>query len=310
LKLAIQYKDSLYNQERDGQILEMRALYDLERQDKTIQLLEKENAIEKHKASNQQLLMILFIVVILLLSILLYIFWRLRQTQAKTNRELAEKNQNIALQNEEIQSQAESLHEINQLKSKILSVISHDLRGPVNNLHALLELVTRERLTAEEFVQMSFKLKSNLNVTQRALENLLNWSLGQMEGIKTEPVVFNINSIVEDVAFLSEEQANRKQIIVKTDNKEPMFVEADVNQVHLILRNLFNNAIKFSKRDGEVTMLAEKKGKFCYIHIEDNGIGMTKAEVEMILNSMSISQNPEQIKRREQALGFCCVKIL
>ncbi len=308
LKIAHQYKDSLYNLERNGQIQEMRALYELEQQEKTIALLEKENAMEREKASNQQWLIVFFVIIILLLSGLVYIFWRMRRLQVKVNEELAEKNQEIALQNEEILSQAEALQSINQLKSKILSVIGHDLRGPINNLHALLELVTKKLVTPEEFMEMTVKLKSNLNVTQRALENLLNWSLGQMEGIKTEPVTFNIHSIIEDVAHLSEEAATRKQIILKADGKVPLFVEADVNQVHLILRNLFNNAIKFSKRDGQVSVSTMTKSGFCYINIEDQGIGMTKAEVQMILKSNEYFTKSGTDQEKGTGLGLLLCK--
>ncbi len=149
----------------------------------------------------------------------------------------------------------------------------------------LLEMVTKKIVTPQEFADLSIKLKSNLNVTQRTLENLLNWSMGQMEGIKTEAVAFNINSVIDDVAHLSEEAANHKQLSVKSDSKNPVFVQADINQVHLILRNLFNNAIKFSQRDGEVVITTEIKNQFCFISIQDNGIGMTQAEVDMILNT-------------------------
>jgi two-component system, sensor histidine kinase and response regulator len=278
-------KDSLYSKQKNGQIQEMKSLYELESKDKTIRLLESENILEKQKARIQQIFLISFVVVMILLAGLAYLFWRTREFQKKANKELATKNQEIELQNEEIQSQSDSLHEINQLKSKILSVISHDLRGPINNLQTLLEMVTKKHMTPEEFTDLTVKLKSNLNVSQRTLENLLNWSLGQMEGIKTVPVTFNINSIIEDVAHLSEEAATRKQIVFNKDIKQPLFVNADVNQVHLILRNLFNNAIKFSKRDGQVILHSEQKENFCYILIKDNGIGMTGAEVEMILGS-------------------------
>ncbi|MBI3219505.1 MAG: hypothetical protein HYZ44_08340 [Bacteroidetes bacterium] len=278
-------KDSLYSMEKDVKVQEMEAVYELEEKEHLIRLLEDENLIEKKTAQNQKILLLSISTIMVLLGLLSYLFWRMRGNQLNLNKALATKNQEIELQNEEIQSQSDSLHQINQLKSKILSVISHDLRGPIKNLYMLLEMVTKKIVTPEEFAELSVKLKSNLNVTQRTLENLLNWSMGQMEGIKTEPVSFNINSVIDDVAHLSEEAANHKQLVVKSDSKNPVFVLADINQVHLILRNLFNNAIKFSQRDGEVVITTEIKNQFCFISIQDNGIGMTQAEVDMILNT-------------------------
>jgi two-component system, sensor histidine kinase and response regulator len=285
LKKVSALKDSLYSLEKNVKIQEMQAVYELEEKDHIIRLLEDENLIEKKTAQNQKILLLSVTTIMVLLGLLSYLFWRMRGNQLKLNKSLATKNQEIELQNEEIQSQSDSLHQINQLKSKILSVISHDLRGPIKNLYMLLEMVTKKIVTPQEFAELSVKLKSNLNVTQRTLENLLNWSMGQMEGIKTEPVSFNINSVIDDVAQLSEEAANHKQLLVKSDSKNPVFVLADINQVHLILRNLFNNAIKFSQRDGEVIITTEIKNQFCFISIQDNGIGMTQAEVDMILNT-------------------------
>ncbi|MFN8889337.1 MAG: ATP-binding protein [Cyclobacteriaceae bacterium] len=285
LKKVSVLKDSLYSLEKNVKIQEMQAVYELEEKDHIIRLLEDENLIEKKTAQNQKILLLSVTTIMVLLGLLSYLFWRMRGNQLTLNKALAIKNQEIELQNEEIQSQSDSLHQINQLKSKILSVISHDLRGPIKNLYMLLEMVTKKIVTPQEFAELSVKLKSNLNVTQRTLENLLNWSMGQMEGIKTEAVAFNINSVIDDVAQLSEEAANHKQLLVKSDSKNPVFVLADINQVHLILRNLFNNAIKFSQRDGEVMITTEIKGKFCFISIQDNGIGMTQAEVDMILNT-------------------------
>ncbi len=302
------YKDSLYSLEKNGQIQEIQTYYELEAKNSTIQFLESQSQIEKQKAKNQQFIIIGAGVATILFALLSYVLFRMRLYQRNVNKELAIKNQEIELQNEEIQSQADSLHHINQLKSKILSVISHDLRGPINNLQSLLELITKKAVKPEEFSELLIKLKSNLNVSQRALENLLNWSLGQMEGIKTEPVVFNINSIIEDVADLTEEAATRKQIAFKMDGKVPLFVLADINQVHLILRNLFNNAIKFSKRECEVLIQVETKNKFCFIRIQDSGIGMTNSEVEMILTTQEYFTKSGTDQEKGTGLGLLLCK--
>jgi two-component system, sensor histidine kinase and response regulator len=247
-------------------------------------------------------------VVILLLGLLSYFFYRMRDVQKKSNYELAEKNQNIELQNEEILSQAEALHEINQLKSKILSVVSHDLRSPVNNLQALLEMVTKGQISPDEFSSFIAKLKSNLNVTQRALENLLNWSLSQMEGIQTERTIFNINSIIEDVVSLAEETANQKHIRIETDLKKPVFVEADMNQMHLILRNLLHNAIKFSNANGKIFFCSTTKEKFCEIIVQDQGVGMTKSEINKLLSKNEYFTTVGTSQEKGTGLGLLLCK--
>src|SRR5258706_5814222 len=244
----------------------------------------------------------------MLLALLSFVFWRLRQMQAKANLVLAKKNQDIGLQNKAIQSQAETLHEISDLKSKLFSVISHDLRGPINNLQALLDLLIKEHLTPVEFKDISAKLKVSLNVSQRTLENLLNWSLSQMEGIKTEKTIFNISSVIAEVVNLTEETAFKKQVTINNEMKNVLLVEADVNQVHLILRNLLHNAIKFSQHNDSVTISTFRNGRFCHLSIKDTGIGMTDAEVKMILNSHEYFTKSGTDQEKGTGLGLLLCK--
>jgi signal transduction histidine kinase len=283
LELAGTYKDSLYNLDKIGHVQEMERVYEMSKKDQAILLLEGQNLLEKQKSKSSNIMLLASFVVTILLIALSYFFWRLREYQRGVNKELAIKNQEIELQNEEIQSQSESLHELNQLKSKLLSVISHDLRGPVNNLHSLLDMVSKKIMTPEEFIQLSEKLKSNVSVTQSTLENLLNWSLGQMEGIKTETTSFNINAVVEGTVRLLKEVAERKRITITIESKLPISVKADTNQVQLILRNLINNAIKFSNRNSAVIISINQEEFFCKVTIQDTGTGMTELEVAKIL---------------------------
>jgi signal transduction histidine kinase len=308
LKLVNELKDSLYDMGGNGQIQEILTRYELEDKEKVIQLLENEKALQKQKSRNQNLTIGLFGVAVALLSLLSIVFWRMRQFQAKANRELALSNQSIALQNEEIQSQAETLKGVNQLKSKLLSVISHDLRGPIANLHSLLELITRQLITPEEFKKISAKLKENLNVTQRTLQNLLNWSLSQMEGIRTEPITFDINSIIKEVIDLNFENATKKNISIHFQSEESISVKADIDQVNLILRNLIHNAIKFSKSEGSINIKSEKQNAHCNILVEDQGIGMTEREVQMILTENEFFTRVGTDQEKGTGLGLLLCK--
>jgi two-component system sensor histidine kinase/response regulator len=284
-KLVSQYKDSLYNTEKAGQIQEMQSLYELELKNKTIAELGKENAQQESQVHNQRLLTFVMGIGLVLLAALIIVLVRLKNIQSKANNELQEKNRAIALQKEEIQSQAEFLQQLNNLKSKLFSVISHDLRGPIASLQALLELLTSKRLSTDEFVLFSEKLKSNLGVTQRTLENLLSWSMSQMEGIKTEQTKVDVKIAVEDCSRLLEEQANRKNITIDNQVTESVMIYVDPNQFQLILRNLIHNAIKFSKANQKVTITITKDKTHCYLSVIDSGIGMNQEEISLITGS-------------------------
>ncbi len=285
LQLASQYKDSLYNSEKSGQIQEMQSLYELEGKENKIKLLEQENALRDQEVSNQKLFLAVMLVGMLLLVALLFFLTRLRRIQYKTNQDLALKNVAIEQQKEEMQAQAEKVQQLNQLQSKLFSVISHDLRGPISNLQALLELLTKKLMTADEFVSISDKLKTNLNVTQRTLENLLNWSLSQMDGIKTEKKHLDINQCIDEACKLMDEAAIRKNIIIRKVWDETLVVAADPDQLQLILRNLIHNGIKFSRAGDELRISAIKQRGQCHVSIHDTGMGMSDDEIETVLGS-------------------------
>lgn len=307
LKLANQYKDSLYNSEKNGQIQEMKSLYELESKDKTIDALGKENALQHRLIYNQRWLTILMAIGIILLMGFIILLSRLRSLQTKANRTLEEKNKAIELQREEMQAQAEYLHYLNQLKSKLFSVISHDLRGPIATLQSLLELVTSRNLAQDEFLLVSDRVKDNLNVTQRTLDNLLNWSLSQMEGIHTEQKTLEIKTTVDEACKLLDDIAERKNVRVENIAAPGIYVLADPNQLQLILRNLIHNAVKFSKTKGRVYITTHIENAFCVIAVKDNGIGMTPTEINKILTQEHFTKRGTQ-EEKGTGLGLLLCK--
>ncbi len=285
MTIASHYKDSLYNAEKSGQVQEMQSLYELEGKESRIQLLEQEKSLREQDVKNQRLFLIVLLVGMLFLVAVLFFLTRLRSIQTRTNKNLALKNIAIEQQKEEMQAQAEKLQQLNQLQTKLFSVISHDLRGPVANLQSLLDLLTKKLLTHEEFLSVSDKLKTNLNVTQRTLENLLSWALSQMDGIKTEKKKIDIELSIDEACRLMDEAATRKAIAIKKQAMSGLMVEADPDQLQLILRNIIHNGIKFSKVGDEVKIETTRTNGHCVVSVKDSGIGMSKEEIETLMGS-------------------------
>ncbi|MBS1682052.1 MAG: HAMP domain-containing histidine kinase [Bacteroidetes bacterium] len=276
LRLVNQFKDSLYDREKNGQIQEMLAHYELSDKESAIKKLQLENVLEQQKVSNQKFMTIFFGIAFLLVATLSIQFWHARQQQVKSN----------------------------QLKSKLFSVIGHDLRGPVNSLQSLLGLLTKEFISPEEFKEVLIKLKSNLNASQNTLENLLNWSLSQMRNLRTVKTVFKVENAIREVVLLLEETALRKKISIEFKNEKSIEVKADVNQVNLILRNIINNAIKFSQPNTSILIGLQTHNKYCTITISDTGIGMTSEEISMVLNSNEYFTKPGTENEKGTGLGF------
>jgi signal transduction histidine kinase len=208
-----------------------------------------------------------------------------------------------------IQLQAENLQQLDQIKNKLFSVISHDLRGPISNLQSLLDMFTKKLMTADEFITLSGKLKVNLNLTQRTLENLLNWSLSQMDGIKTEQTKLELTSGIEEACRLMDEVAGRKNIVLcKHLPEPPLYVWADSNQLQVILRNLIHNAIKFSSFNDQIHITACSDHNRCRITIKDSGIGMTEQEINKIIGSKEYFSKIGTEQEKGTGLGLLLCK--
>jgi len=308
LQKVSQFKDELYNSEKNGQIQEMQSLHELEAKENTIKLLEHENELREQQVKNQRLFVAFLLVAVLFLVLLTFVLTRLRTIQNKTNRNLASQNMAIEQQRIAIQMQAENLLKVDQVKTKLFSVISHDLRGPISNLQSLLDLFTKKLMTADEFISLSAKLKENLNLTQRTLENLLNWSLSQMGGIKTEKKKIEITECIEETCSLMEEAAARKNISLHRDFNGPMKVWADADQLQVVLRNLIHNAIKFSSFNDQIAVKASRDQEYCYISIKDSGIGMTQQEIEAVVGAKQYLSKTGTEQEKGTGLGLLLCK--
>lgn len=302
------FKDELYNSEKSGQVEEMQSLHELEAKENTIRLLEQENALKQQQVKNQRLFVAFLMVAVLFLTLLIFVLTRLRSIQSKTNQNLANQNHAIEQQRIAIQSQAENLQQLDQLKTKLFSVISHDLRGPISNLQSLLDMFTKNLMTADEFVALSGKLKDNLNVTQRTLENLLNWSLSQMGGIKTEQKKVDVSECLIEACRLMEESAARKKVILETQVQNSIRVWADPDQLQVVLRNLIHNAIKFSSFNDRVTLTTSQQNNECHVLIKDSGLGMTHQEIETIMGSKKYFSKAGTAQEKGTGLGLLLCK--
>lgn len=309
LRIASRYKDSLYHTERNGQIQEMLSLYELGSKEKKIEQLAHDNLLKGEQVLNQKWFAGFLLVCVLLLALGVFFLSHYRKLQEQTNNQLELKNRAIEQQKEEIQSQAETLQQLNDLKSKLFSVISHDIRGPMATLHSLLDLLGRKKLSVEEFLSVADKLKNNLDMTKRTLENLLNWSLSQMEGIKTETRVISIKNTIDEACNLLGEVAQQKNVQIENDIDGSLLVKADSDQLQLILRNLIHNAIKFSNPYDNVFVSAYKGGNdICLVTVKDRGIGMSKAEIETVVNSTAHFSKTGTMQEKGTGLGLLLCK--
>ena len=148
-----------------------------------------------------------------------------------------------------LKKMVQSLEAANSDKSRLFSIIAHDLRSPFNSLISLLSLNDMDLLTFEDVKFLLNDSRKNIDNIHNTLNNILYWAQSQMGGITTAPSVFNVRVMVDDLMLVYQPLIAKKNIktVFVIDDDEDVF--ADLNQINLVLRNLIDNALKFTPLD-------------------------------------------------------------
>ena len=263
------YFDTLFNESNEKKVQQLQFDYELEKKEGQIGLLEKEKLAKQAKLYKQRGILWGLGSGIALLVVIIYLLSRSRMKEKKT--------QQITLQQKnEIQQQATKLEELNNFKDKTFSVLSHDMRGPLNAFTATMTMLDEESISKEEFAEIKPELNKQLNSLNILLDNLLKWSKSHMQGdAGVNPEQLNIYKITQENIDLVQSSASRKQITITNSMPEHTAAFADKGQVDIVIRNLINNALKFTNNGGRIDLSAKEVDNSIEIYVSDDGVGMT-----------------------------------
>ncbi|QXP57968.1 tetratricopeptide repeat-containing sensor histidine kinase [Cellulophaga sp. HaHa_2_95] len=237
--------------------------------------------LENQRTIKQQKTYIIFSLFIVFLVILIaYYGYRNNKTITNLNYQLEEKT--ITLEKSE-----KTLKYANETQEKLFSIISHDLKSPINALKNLLLLIKNGDIEPKDFLNFVPKLYSDVDAMSFTLNNLLTWSKSQMNGFVNKPISFQIHEKVNSSIQLLQENANQKKIAIVNNVPTSAEIYCDVNQFNLIVRNLVTNGIKFTPSGGEIRIHADEKNQFWEISIKDNGVGISPEVLKKLFKSDS-----------------------
>lgn len=271
--------DSVYTQESNQRIAEMQTLYETEKKDKQISLLEKEKEVQ------QKTNLFLIAAAILVSLLLLVVFSRYRYKQ-RTNRLLAEKN--IELQR------------LNATKDKLFAIVAHDLKNPLSAFRSITQNLVENSLhiSKEEIEQFIGRLNQSANQLYDLLQNLLNWAISQIGKLPFAPEKFVIREIADENVRLFQTNLQQKNQAIEINIEPGLYVLADRNMIKTVIRNLLSNAVKFTGAGGKITLLAKPAGHEIVFTVADNGSGMQEAELAKLFkieeDVTTVGNNPEK----------------
>jgi signal transduction histidine kinase len=187
--------------------------------------------------------------------------------------------------------------ELNELKSRFVSMASHEFRTPLTTMMSSLSLVTKygEQNDTENQKKHVGKIKTSINNLTDILNDFLSVSKLEEGKIENMPEEVNIKSFVADV--ISEMQAmasnNQKLIQIHTGSEQ---VSVDKKLVKNILFNLISNALKFSPSGGEIEVKVQVLNSSIKIAVKDNGIGISAEDQAHLFERFFRGQNVTHIQ--------------
>lgn len=207
--------------------------------------------------------------------------------------------------------QNHQLEKINETKNILFSIIGHDLRGPFAYLLTMIELMKDKTITPDEQDYFLSKFSENIMVTDNLLNNLLYWAKSQMDGFTSNKVVFDIQLLAARNIKLLKARGDNKGIEIKQQgNSDFLKVYADESMIDLVIRNLIENAMKFSKQGDSITILIENEKAFVKLAIIDTGKGIPIEDQPKIFNKLSSFTTYGTNNEKGSGLGLLLCKEL
>ena len=186
----------------------------------------------------------------------------------------------------------QELGALNVKKDKLLSIIAHDMRSPLNSIQGYYELIRskEESISLNDRERLEEKLTEMISGTLTMLDNLVYWSRSQMESNRLTCVSVNLAEVAHEVLQLERTIAHRKSITIGlTVDEKCECALGDRGMIVLVLRNLIGNAIKFTPEGGSIHVFCRViDGRSC-MSVTDNGIGIQKDRIHGLFSVQSVT---------------------
>ena len=311
-------KQKLELYEKDEQILVRDSLNEslnssLSKSQLERKILEQDKELAETKAANQELankqltvqkkqlrnILLVTIIAVLIIGALIWM------GQQRTKRH----NEKLAAINESLEKKTKELEVANHTKDRMFSVISHDLRSPITSLQGFFMAIDEFEIPEDLKAALS-SVESQLTNSATLLDNLLVWSRSQLE--TDEPTIqeFPPADLVDHNMRLLQQMATSKGVILDNAVASTDKIKSDPQMVSIVVRNLMQNAIKFTPKGGTVKVDMVHNGKASYLKVSDNGVGMTPEKVQTLFDITTNKTTDGTNNEKGSGLGLIICKEL
>ncbi|RLD36659.1 MAG: hypothetical protein DRI73_00260 [Bacteroidetes bacterium] len=299
-------KDSLQriNTQKYISFLEMK--YDLDKYENEISLLSKKNEISQNELEKQKRIQKFTIIALFLFSILAVLSLIYYYHKKKMVEKLNGKKEALEKSNQLLIKSREDLNILNDTKNKIFSVLAHDLINPFNALLGFASLLNEEsqHLNKKEIKQYGEIIYQTATNLLYLLENLLQWSKSQTGKIVVNKKNTELTKVLKSVLSIINILADKKQITINTSFQSNCFAFIDADLISSALRNLIQNAIKFTSEGNTINISTECTNDETRIIISDTGTGISEEDQGKLFHSNKHFTTPGTSNEQGTGLGL------
>lgn len=280
------YRDSLYNIKTAQQVNVMH----LEEKELENQRLTADMELKETELQSKRIQIIALGVFALLLVLILFLTWKNYKQKGRFAEELRQKNRVIEANQATLVKRNDALSTLDEHKNKLFTIISHDLRSPISSIQQTLVLAEADLIGPEEFAKLTGDLKKQTDATLVMIDNLLQWSHSQLDGVLVNRSAIDLSETVSAILSTYEAGAAFKDIKLKHHKPEGLpRILVDAGHLSVILHNLISNALKFTAEGKKIELDYEQQADELTLKIIDEGIGMNAEKLQ------EIKSNQEQI---------------
>lgn len=290
-------QDNLLSEKAKDNLAKMEAQYQNKKKQGEINMLSAENKIKNLEIENAGKQRIFFLIGLGLLCIIVGSLIVIYRNKRKSAQILEHKNEQMKLLNE-------SLEKANTTKAKLFSIIGHDLRSPISHLYQFLDLQQSEPglFSEADKKRHNERIGGAANALLETMEDLLIWSKSQMQQFTVSNETVDLAQCINSIIGLMQPQIDKKQITVTMAIPEGLTLVSDPNILTILVRNILQNALKFSPEKSTIAISAKRQENQIVLSVSDEGSG-----VPLALRNV-FGQNAMAIDSGQSGLGLTLVK--
>jgi len=284
-KQYTQVQDSLNNADKQKSIQLIQSYFALDSKLHDIEEMQQKSKIDGLyiKSQRSTIYALTFVMILLGLSVcLLFIY---SKQKADLSKKVQEQNKELIDKNTLIEGQAAELKDINALKDRLLTIIGHDLKVPLVNLRNIVDLFDMGELSPSEVKTIMRDIDPVIKSAELTLSNLIQWAGRLLKGQDINITNIDLYTIINNKAAIFKSVLKQKGIDYSVQINPGQKVFADEDHVKMIIRNLVNNAIKFTSSGGHVGIVVKQHGDRVIIEVSDTGKGMTQTQIDKLFSA-------------------------